>query len=226
MHTSPGTFFRGLLPFFCLIFGVFSASFANTVRINEVMASNGATIADEDGDYEDWIELYNYGSEPVDLTGWGLSDNPGSPFKWSFPAGTSIGPDDYLLVWASGKDRSGDVLHTNYAIAAAGEALVLSQAEGVVIDAMDPVVMPRDVSYGRAPDQGAAWFFFDEPTPGGANTTTAYAGVTERPAFSQPAGFYAAGFDLQITHPDADAVIYYSTDGSDPDPAAVGGAIL
>ena len=71
------------------------------------MASNGGTLADEDGDFEDWIELYNAGPEPVALGGWGLSDNAGSPFKWVFPEGWVLGAGEFLLVWASGKDRSG-----------------------------------------------------------------------------------------------------------------------
>jgi len=75
------------------------------LRINEVMASNGSTIADEDGDYEDWIELYNAGETAVDLSGWGLSDNEGNPFKWVFPEGAAIRAESYLLVWASGKDK-------------------------------------------------------------------------------------------------------------------------
>ena len=77
------------------------------VRLNEIMASNGTTIADEDGDYEDWIELHNQGVAVVDLSGWGLSDNAGNPFKWTFPEGSLIEAGGYLLVWASGKDRAG-----------------------------------------------------------------------------------------------------------------------
>lgn len=76
-----------------------------TLRINEVMASNGSTIADEDGGYEDWIELANLGTEPLDLDGWGLSDDYGSPFRWVFPSVT-LEPGGLLLLWASGKDRA------------------------------------------------------------------------------------------------------------------------
>jgi hypothetical protein len=56
--------------------------FSQTIAINEVMASNATRIADEDGDYEDWIELYNYGSTPINLIGYGLSDDYVLPFKW------------------------------------------------------------------------------------------------------------------------------------------------
>lgn len=66
------------------------------------MSSNSKTIADEDGDYEDWIELYNPTTEIVNLEGWGLSDNESKPYKWVFPDITLV-PNDYLLVWASGK---------------------------------------------------------------------------------------------------------------------------
>lgn len=78
---------------------------SQTIAINEIMASNAWTIADEDGDYEDWIELYNYGQESINLLGYGLSDDYSNPFKWIFPEVT-IGPGEFLLIWASGKDRS------------------------------------------------------------------------------------------------------------------------
>lgn len=80
--------------------------FAHTqsVRINEVLAFNGTVLADENGDYEDWIELYNSTTEPINLAGYTLTDKPDNPNKWPFPAVT-IEPEGFLLVWASGKDR-------------------------------------------------------------------------------------------------------------------------
>ena len=81
-------------------------TYANTVRLNEVMSLNASTLADDDGDYESWVELYNYGFDDVDLSGWGLSDDLDNPFRWTFPADLIMHPGDYLLVWASGKDRT------------------------------------------------------------------------------------------------------------------------
>jgi hypothetical protein len=81
-----------------------AAPLSSEVVINEFVASNGSVLMDEDGDFEDWIELHNTGSEPVNLEGWGLSDDSDTPFKWTFPSRT-IGPGEHLLVWASGKDR-------------------------------------------------------------------------------------------------------------------------
>lgn len=98
---------KRIFPFFlagCFIFFLHTNLLAQQIAINEVMASNALSIADEDGDYEDWIELYNYGEEPINLEGFGLSDNYSNPFKWVFP-NLTIESGQYLLVWASGKDR-------------------------------------------------------------------------------------------------------------------------
>jgi len=79
-----------------------SSSFAQTIWINEVQSANVTTLADQDGDFSDWIELYNPTFRSVDMHGWGLSDDPDTPYKWVFP-GISIPPREYLLVFASGK---------------------------------------------------------------------------------------------------------------------------
>ncbi len=96
-----------VLLYLAIALTLFAGSAAATVRINEFMASNGATLADEDGNYEDWIELRNFGDAPVSLEGWGMSDNAGDPFKWVFPKDTIVEAGGYFLVWASGKDRGG-----------------------------------------------------------------------------------------------------------------------
>ncbi|MFA6632312.1 MAG: lamin tail domain-containing protein, partial [Kiritimatiellia bacterium] len=72
--------------------------------INEIMSADNASFADEDGAFEDWIELVNAGDSEAELEGWGLSDDAAQPLKWTFPA-TLLPPGGYLLVWASGKDR-------------------------------------------------------------------------------------------------------------------------
>jgi len=89
---------------FCFLF--FNLSFAQAILINEVMSSNDTTIIDEDGNTPDWIELYNAGSEAVDLNGFGITDDTAVLFKWVFPQKV-LEPQSYLLVFASGKNRSG-----------------------------------------------------------------------------------------------------------------------
>jgi len=82
------------------------------VLINEVQHANLNTLMDEDGQFKDWFELYNSGSEPIDLQGYGISDRLDNPMKWVFPSWT-ISPSEHLLIWASGKNRgNGGAYHS------------------------------------------------------------------------------------------------------------------
>ncbi|MEM6967454.1 MAG: CotH kinase family protein [Bacteroidota bacterium] len=80
-----------------------TATISNTpvgdLVINEFMASNDATVADQDGEFDDWVELYNNSSTIIDLEGYFLSDDANEPTKWAFPAGTQIASNGYLVVW-------------------------------------------------------------------------------------------------------------------------------
>ncbi len=194
--------------------------------INEVMASNATTIADEDGDFEDWIEIYNTGTEVVNILGYGLSDNSGNPFKWVFPE-VLIQAGEFILVWASGKNRSnpGSPLHTNFAISAAGEEVLITHPSGVRIDEIGPLPLPTDISYGRQPDGGDAWFYFNEPTPGSANSSQGWEGILEAPVFSHAGGFYSNPIELSLSHPDPEAIILYTLDGSEPEMDNIGGSV-
>ncbi len=78
---------------------------APNVRVNELMSANDAVLADEEGDFSDWIELINVGTEPVPLLGYGLTDDPRHPFKWRFEGRQELAPGNFLVVFASGKDR-------------------------------------------------------------------------------------------------------------------------
>lgn len=375
--------------------------FSQDVIFNEFMASNDKTVADEDGDYSDWIELFNAGQNTVNLEGWGISDNESNPFKWVFPD-VIMGPGEYLLVWASGKNRfygtlteemilvdpgadwhyldngsnqgtawrspsfddsawasgpaplgygplenyvtttvgygpdsnnkyittyfrrhfevenierivslllslwiddgavvylngvelvrelmpageisyltpsstyvaawpswthyplpvdalqegtnvlavevhqtagtSSDVafdlrllgnvlatsLHTNFSISAAGEPLTLTRPDETAADTVGPVAVPRDTSYGRVADGGTSWGFSQEPTPGSSNNdATWYSEILDAPQVSHPGGFYTAPFALALNYDDPDVTIYYTLDGSEPDPDNLGGA--
>src|SRR5687768_5248561 len=87
----------------------------SAVIISEFMADNASSVQDEEGDYPDWIELYNSGPSAVSLKGWFLSDEPGNLAKWVFPD-VSIGPREFLIVFASNKNRKipGLPLHANF----------------------------------------------------------------------------------------------------------------
>jgi len=119
--------------------------------INEFVADNYQGLADEAGDHPDWIEIYNPNDRPVSLDGWFLTDDPGNLTKWAFPA-TSIGANDYLVVFASGKHPTplDGGLHTNFQLDDTGEYLALVNPDGLVVSEFSPT-FPRqleDVSYG------------------------------------------------------------------------------
>ncbi len=139
-----------------VLFGVISspAFCAGQVVINEFVAANTATLADEDGDKSDWIELYNAGATAVDLDGWCLTDDAADPCKWRFPA-VALAGGEYLVVFASGKDRRDPAaeLHTSFRMSADGEYLALVMPDGTTVaQELAPAYPPQkeDVSYGFA----------------------------------------------------------------------------
>lgn len=136
--------------------------------LNEMVASNRTTIADEDGEYVDWIELYNGGPHDIELSNYALSDDETNPVKWRFPAGEVIKSHGYYLVFASGKDRvGGEDLHphTNFKLAAEGETVVLSDIYSQTIDRTTFENLGKDVSWGRTPGYDNKWQVFNQPTP-------------------------------------------------------------
>ena len=123
--------------------------------ISEFLASNSKGLLDKDRDTCDWIELFNPTGQAVNLDGWYLTDDPNDFEKWEFPAVT-ISPGGYLVVFASGKDRrvAGAELHTNFALQAGGESVVLVQPDGVTIahSYINYPPQPADISYGLSGD--------------------------------------------------------------------------
>jgi hypothetical protein len=91
-----------LLLFICLLFPALSSA---QLRLNEAVSSNSIYL-DEDNDSPDWFELYNPGTETVDLSGFTLSDKADTPGKWTIPTGLVMAPNQYAFFWASGKDRT------------------------------------------------------------------------------------------------------------------------
>ena len=202
------------------IWGFFCTAEAEPrIVINEILASNNRTYSDEDGDYEDWIELYNAGSDTADLSFHGLSDDYDRPFRWTFPEGVLLAPGDYLLVWASGKDRrdfDGE-LHTSFSIAQAGEEVLLTHYEtGERIDHVPPTRIPSDISYGRYPDGTDNWHFFNFPTPASPNRQPVWDDQVADPELSHTGGFYDGPITLTVAS-EPGTRLHYTLDGSEPD---------
>lgn len=148
---------------------------APSVMISEFMASNESTHYDGDGNASDWIELHNFGTVPVNLNGWFLTDRADAPTKWKFPD-IELPAGGYLVVYATNQDGDdyvdgGGRRHTNFSLAASGEYLGLVEPDGVtVVHAFAPSFPPqvRGISYGVAAEE-AIIGFFSTPTPGAAN---------------------------------------------------------
>jgi hypothetical protein len=190
---------------------------AQGLVINEFSSSNASLISDEDGEFSDWIELYNSSNAPIQLANFGLSDDPETPFKWTFPS-RIIPSQAFLLVFASGKNRkTGDQLHTNFKIGASGEPLQLVNALGTILDAVPAIELSTDVSYGRRPDGGSQWLYFiNQATPGNPNSANGSGQLLQPPSFSQAGGFYTTPVTLTLSTATDGAVIRYTLDGSEP----------
>jgi len=140
------------------------------VVINEFMAKNDHGIQDEHGSCEDWVEIYNPGSEPVDLAGRFLTDDLSNTIKWAFPP-IILAAGEFLIVWCDDEPSEGP-LHTNFKLSASGEEIGLF--DSVIngnnrLDSIEFGGQTSDISMGRETDAGLPWIFFPTPTPGATN---------------------------------------------------------
>jgi len=129
---------------------------AISLFINEIMADNENTIADESGAFEDWVEIYNPTESAISLAGLFLSDKPDNPNKWAFPD-VSIPAKGFLLIWTDDDEEEGD-LHTNFKLSAAGEFIGIFDTEAngfALIDGFEFGEQVADISFGRTVDGGS-----------------------------------------------------------------------
>ncbi len=143
--------------------------------INEWLAGNTNTLRDPaDSDPEDWFELYNAGSSPVDLTGYYLTDTLANPTKFRIPNGYVMPPGGFLLIWADEEPEQNHSnridLHVNFRLASGGEVIGLFSPTGGAVDQIAFGPQTNDVSQGRYSDGAAPIYFMTTPTPRGPNT--------------------------------------------------------
>lgn len=188
------------------------------VIINEYSCSNRSTITDFFGDETDWVELYNIGAAPFDLSGYYLSDNDGNLDKWQIPAGVSVPANGYLMVYFSKRDTFvGGQLHPHFGLTQTkNEWIILSSNSGSIMDSLRIVKMTqKDHSYGRTSDGAVTWSIFTNPNPNATNT----GGMnyyTAKPTMSVAGGFYGGAQNVTLATTDPLATIYYTLDGTRP----------
>src|SRR5882724_2559932 len=136
---------------FCLL--VLARSASAQIISSEFMADNKSTLADENGQFPDWIEIYNTSAGTVNLNGWSLTDDPTHQARWFFP-GTNLTSKGFMVVFADGTNRVvlGQPLHADFSIRASGEYLALLRPDGTAASEFNtefPEQFP-DISYGIA----------------------------------------------------------------------------
>jgi len=180
--------------------------------ISEFMASGNDVMADEDGDYPDWIEIHNPAAAVVNLNGWYLTDNAAELTKWRLPS-VNVPAFSNVVVFASGKDRVTPRLHTSFSLDADGEFLALVQPDGVTIASQFSNAYPRQISgYSYGVFQGTN-FFFSTPSPRTNNSAGLIARVADV-KFSVDRGFFGGPFNLVLTCDTTNTTIRYTTNGA------------
>jgi hypothetical protein len=181
------------------------------LRISEVCTSNHTVLENTVGDHPDWVELHNAGTDPVDLTGYTLSNYHSDPAPWHLPQ-ESLAPGEFIVFMAGNSDQHPHWF--GFDLGRSGETLFLRDPSGALVNMLEVPALHPDNSFGVAPD--GALRYFGTPTPGAANTTEAYLGYAPTPVFSRSAGSAAAGTEVHITA-GSGTTIHISTNGRDPD---------
>jgi hypothetical protein len=143
---------------------------SNDIVLNEMMSANTASIQDESGEFADWIELFNNGSNPLNLNNYYLTDEMGNWNKWKLGA-TTLNPGNHHLVWADSDEEDGE-LHTNFNLSASGETIWLCKWTSNAFRYVDFQSIPAlndNQSFGRASDGNENWIFFTNTTPDAPN---------------------------------------------------------
>jgi hypothetical protein len=194
-----------------------TAAMPQPLYLNELLASSRTGMADEFGDQDDWVEIYNAGTTQMDAAGLYLSDDPANRAAAQIPAGhpdlTTIAAGGFLVLWLDGQPEQGP-LHLDAKLSKDGEWVGLAAADGIsLLDSLTFGPLGTDVSFGRLSDGGPTWGRFLQPTPGAANGGTVQ---TASPVFETPPGRYDAGLALELAAPQPGARIYITLDGSTP----------
>lgn len=204
---------RFLFAFFFVLLPVVGPSEAFT--ISEFMALNDRTLADEEGEFDDWIEIANTQDTARDLGGYYLSNDREDPALWEVPPSTVVPPQGSLLIWLDNDPEQGP-LHAPFRLSGAGGVILLTEPDGETL--RDEIVFPAqhpDVAFGRASMVAESSLFLLNPTPGEANDPTGVStlgGVK----FSRPPGVFTEPFELILSTETEGGSLRYTTNGKEP----------
>ncbi len=209
---------RYYLPFLALF--LLSLTANAQIKVNEIIASNEASHSDENGDFDDWIEIYNSSDISINIGGYYFSDDPAEPTKWQIPtnqsASTTIGAKGFMILWADSSPEEGP-LHLDFKLGASGESVIITAADGTtLIDSVNFPQQSSDISWARETD-GTGSFSYSTPSPNASNVGTVIVGEqASTPTFSLSSGFYPAGLTIALSSENESAEIHYTLNGSVP----------
>jgi len=198
-------------------------SYNGRLYINEIMISNRNSFKDNDGEFENWVEIYNKSEDVISLKGFGLTDDRNNLHKWVFPD-VRVEGKSYLLVWISGKNRSESSrdLHANFKLKESDKVVILSSPDSKWNNIVKLEKMADNISYGRIHDGEAGFSTFDNGTPGRSNNGQVVlkdglkAKELDEPKFSVKGGIYSEEFYLTLGKTMEGVNIYYTMDGTLP----------
>lgn len=159
---------------FTISFFLLTSLNAQNLKINEFLASNDSDYYDLTTDnYPDWIEIYNAGTEAIDIGGMYITDDLAELTLWQIPTTapdtTTIPAGSYLLLLADKKPEAG-ILHVNIKLGGSGEQIGLTLSDTVtIVDSLTFGEQTKDISMGRLPDGSSTWEFFSLTSAGASN---------------------------------------------------------
>ena len=167
------------------------------IDLNNIPIQNGENVLS--------IQVHNYNANSSDM-----SLIPFLTLGLNYIPENSSGVPDILNLNASN-------LHANFKISSSGEDILLTDLSGDIVDQLDSLVIPTDISFGRKPDGGDDWFFFADPTPSESNNnSTGFESSCEAPQFLSSPGFYNGSIQVEVESNQDGYPIYYTIDGSIP----------
>lgn len=193
----------------------YSNARAQEYMINEIAPVNDH-FADEYGEFDDWIEIYNGDLEPVWLDEVYLTDDFDDALKWKIDGPYKIQPGGFLIIWLDGQPQQG-ALHAPFKLKSGGEQIAITQQIGteiVWIDSLSFGHIPMNTTLGRIRDGDPNFVLLSGITPGYSNNDALI--YMEAPRI-QPEGMILTGEQaITITSPASGSEIYYTLDGSEP----------
>ena len=188
---------------------------AESLIVNEVMASNYDILVSPSWNFDGWIELYNPTGATVSLANIYLSDDPANLTKWQAPSYMGVIPaHGFKAVWFDHADLS------NYNVAfkldTDGGTIYISDPNGQLITSQTyPAAIGR-IAYARTTDGGDTWGLTDTPTPNGSNATATFATMQlPDPVVDVDSKLFTGTLNIKVTIPEG-ASLYYTKDGTLP----------